>query len=401
MPSSVAVRFIDIPPASTLTRAAFASIYAVDHSNDGAYQNTLWEYPPFSTLTKAIFSGSVYAIDDSDPGFFTPLTAQVKAKGKGIPPLRVPSSGSVTIGAGSMAILAVAADFDGTAILYNGAGVSQGSMTQDARANNSGKIQSLIFSKYVPSAGSYYAIFTMSSGGNAAGALIELANVATSSQLDQIAAATGSSTSPSSGATSVTGQNYEILIGAVGTEGPGGDTQGAWSNSFQGIAYIGTTGGAAAQNVSLSVGYKIVSATGAQTAAKTGITSRQWGAAIATYKGLVVSAPTAAALAFLTTSPLASGTVGELYSEYMEASGAVPPYTFAVQSGSLPGGLSLSSDGAISGTPTLAGVSNFTVRATDSAAETEDLACEITIAAAAANPRRFRPYATYLPGRMW
>ncbi len=332
----------------------------------------------------------------------TPITALLKGKGKGAPPLRVPSSGAESFAAGSMALLTVAADFDGTAILYNGAGVSQGAMAQDARANNSGKIQSLVFSLPVPSAGTYYAIFTMSSAGNAAGALLELGNVATSSQLDQTAVATGSSTSPSSGATSATTQAYEIAIGAIGTEGPGTDTQGSWSNGFQGIAYTGTTGGAAASNVTLSVGYKVLTATGAQTAAKTGITSRQWGAAVATYKGLVSTGPTPTTLAYASVSPLASGVVGELYSEYLEAdsSTGTAPYTFAVTAGSLPDGLSLASDGNVSGTPTLAGVSSFTARATDAAAATVDGVCRITRSHRASG-RRFRPYAGYGPGRLW
>jgi hypothetical protein len=331
----------------------------------------------------------------------TPITTVVKAKGKGIPPLRIPSSGSATLAAGSQAIFAVAADFDGTAELFSGAGVSQGSMTQDARANNSGKVQSLIFSKYVPSAGSYYAIFTMSAGGNAAGALIELANVAAASQLDQTAVATGSSTSPSSGATAATTQAYEVVVGVISTEGPGGDTQGSWSNSFQPIAYVGTTGGAGASNVTLSVGYKIVSATGAQTAAKTGITSRQWGAATATYKGIVTTPPAADPVTYFTTSPLTAGTVGDYYSEYFEVYGGVAPYTYALQSGSLPGGLSLATDGALYGIPTLAGVYTFTIRATDSAAETEDLACSLTIAAASAVRRKPRTHILTMPGRLF
>jgi hypothetical protein len=47
------------------------------------------------------------------------------------------------------------------------------------------------------------------------------------------------------------------------------------------------------------------------------------------------------------------------------ASGSAGPFTFAVTLGSLPTGLSLSTGGAISGTPTATGVFNFTVTATD------------------------------------
>ena len=49
------------------------------------------------------------------------------------------------------------------------------------------------------------------------------------------------------------------------------------------------------------------------------------------------------------------------------ASGGSPPFTWAVTSGALPGGLQLGADGLLSGTPTVAGSFTFTVTATDSA----------------------------------
>jgi hypothetical protein len=49
----------------------------------------------------------------------------------------------------------------------------------------------------------------------------------------------------------------------------------------------------------------------------------------------------------------------------MTSSGA-SPYTFSVTSGSLPAGLTLSSSGVLSGTPSSPGTANFTVTATDS-----------------------------------
>jgi len=59
--------------------------------------------------------------------------------------------------------------------------------------------------------------------------------------------------------------------------------------------------------------------------------------------------------------------VGVSFSETLTASGGATPYTFAMASGStLPTGLSLSSAGVISGTPTAAGAFSFTVQATDS-----------------------------------
>jgi hypothetical protein len=65
-----------------------------------------------------------------------------------------------------------------------------------------------------------------------------------------------------------------------------------------------------------------------------------------------------------TTLPAATVAVG--YSQTLSAYGGTAPYTFAVTSGSLPAGLSLSSGGVLSGTPTAAGSSSFTVTATDS-----------------------------------
>ena len=53
------------------------------------------------------------------------------------------------------------------------------------------------------------------------------------------------------------------------------------------------------------------------------------------------------------------------YSQTLSGSGGTSPYTFAKTSGSFPSGLSLSSGGVLSGTPTVTGTFTFTVRATD------------------------------------
>ena len=73
-----------------------------------------------------------------------------------------------------------------------------------------------------------------------------------------------------------------------------------------------------------------------------------------------------AALA-ITTSSLPNGVVGTAYSQTLQVSGGVPPYSYALTSGSLPAGLSLSSGtGVISGTPTSIGTSSFTIQVKDS-----------------------------------
>lgn len=114
-------------------------------------------------------------------------------------------------------------------------------------------------------------------------AAIQLDSLA-ASPLDKTVSDGGNSTTPSSGATATTAQADEILIGAIGTNGPSGDAAGSWSNSFTAGQRDGTTGGAALTNVTISEGYRIVTATGAYTAAKTSITSRRWAALIATFK---------------------------------------------------------------------------------------------------------------------
>ncbi|MEW9573010.1 putative Ig domain-containing protein [Rhodanobacter sp. Si-c] len=59
-------------------------------------------------------------------------------------------------------------------------------------------------------------------------------------------------------------------------------------------------------------------------------------------------------------------TDGVAVNETLGGSGGTPSYTFSVTSGSLPAGLSLSSGGMLTGTPTYAGAYSFTVQARDS-----------------------------------
>jgi len=73
---------------------------------------------------------------------------------------------------------------------------------------------------------------------------------------------------------------------------------------------------------------------------------------------------------FTACNPPGMGTVGTAYTQTLNATGGTSPYTFAITSGSLPPGLSLSSSGVISGTPTATGVYTFSFQATDSASAT-------------------------------
>jgi len=78
-------------------------------------------------------------------------------------------------------------------------------------------------------------------------------------------------------------------------------------------------------------------------------------------------------LAIGTSSPLPSGAAGMPYNAALSGSGGVPPYSWSVLAGGgiLPAGLSLNpSSGAITGTPTTAGIYTFTIQLSDSASTT-------------------------------
>jgi len=65
---------------------------------------------------------------------------------------------------------------------------------------------------------------------------------------------------------------------------------------------------------------------------------------------------------------LAKGYPQVAYDLRFQASGGRPPYQYAISAGSLPPGLTLGSDGVLTGTPTTIGTYGFSVRATDALA---------------------------------
>lgn len=70
-------------------------------------------------------------------------------------------------------------------------------------------------------------------------------------------------------------------------------------------------------------------------------------------------------LVVTTASTLPADRIGTVYTETLTATGGTPPYTWSALS-SLPAGLLLSSAGVLSGTPTAAGTTTFTVQISDS-----------------------------------
>jgi hypothetical protein len=89
-------------------------------------------------------------------------------------------------------------------------------------------------------------------------------------------------------------------------------------------------------------------------------------------------------LAISTTSPLPNGEQGVPYNLTFAATGGRTPIAWTLFSGALPGGLTLASNGALSGTPTANGTFPFVVQVTDSFSPTPQvvrLSASLTVAA--------------------
>lgn len=84
----------------------------------------------------------------------------------------------------------------------------------------------------------------------------------------------------------------------------------------------------------------------------------------------------------ITTTSLPGGTVGQPYSQVLQATGGTGTLVWSLSGGSLPTNLSLSPTGTICCTPTNAGASNFTVKVTDALAQSDTQNLSIAVSAA-------------------
>jgi hypothetical protein len=82
---------------------------------------------------------------------------------------------------------------------------------------------------------------------------------------------------------------------------------------------------------------------------------------------LFVAGTAAAACLEILDEYIPASFVSTPYSHQLSVYGGTGPYTWSIWAGSLPAGLSLSSSGLISGTPTTAGYSLVYIRVTDTA----------------------------------
>lgn len=90
----------------------------------------------------------------------------------------------------------------------------------------------------------------------------------------------------------------------------------------------------------------------------------------------LIAAPS---LSIVTTSPLSTRIAGIIFQDTLLASGGTLPYSWSILSGTLPVGVTLSSNGIISGRADSAGSYTFTVQVTDGAAANETKAFSLTV----------------------
>jgi hypothetical protein len=148
----------------------------------------------------------------------------------------------------------------------------------DAGANGSG-FSTSIFTLYSAAGGTGDIVASHQSAGDLTINAYSITGLAPSA-FDKTAAAQGSSTSPSSGATATTSHANEFLWAAIGFSTIARPT-GTWVGGFTSGGQFTKTGAGGISGV--EDGYKTVSATGAYTAAKTGVDKDAWAAVIATY----------------------------------------------------------------------------------------------------------------------
>jgi hypothetical protein len=199
-------------------------------------------------------------------------------------------------------------------------------------------------------------------------AIYEYSGLSTTSPLDKTAAAQGSSSTPSTGATAMTQAASELAFVGAGFNTP----------SFTGTVTAGTGYTLGQQDTNTSraaTETSVVSSTGSYTGTFTLGGTANWSAVLATFAAAgTATAPT------ITTASLPNGQQNSSYGATLAATGGASPYTWTVVSGALPTGLSLApTTGVVSGTPTGSGTSDFTVQVTDQNSQTATKALSITI----------------------
>lgn len=201
-------------------------------------------------------------------------------------------------------------------------------------------------------------------------AVYEYRGLSTTNPLDRTAAAQGSDANPTTGPTAATTSSNELIFAGMG-----------FQSNYGGVAAAGASYTLAQQNTATSRAANetaLASVTGSYTAALGLSSPATWTAVVATFAATSASAPPG-----ITTSSLPGGQKDSPYSAAVAVAGGVAPYTWSIASGALPAGLTLApATGVISGTPSAAGTSTFTVQVRDGNSQTDSKTLSIVVAAA-------------------
>lgn len=224
-------------------------------------------------------------------------------------------------------------------------------------------------------ASSSSSVATINSSGLATGVAAGNTNVTASASGVASSAAALTVTPPPIATITVSPSSASIAVGA--TEQFTATAKDANGNTISGVTFTWS---------SSSTGIATISASGLATGVAAGSTNITASASGVTSPAaaLTVTAPPPSLT--ITTTTLPSGTTGGAYSATLQASGGTVPYTWGLSSGTLPTGLTLNAGtGVISGTPTVAGTSNFTVKVTDSETPAVNATANLSIIVASAS----------------
>lgn len=164
------------------------------------------------------------------------------------------------------------------------------------------------------------------------------------------------------------GQPYQVNLAATGGSAPY-----TWT----------VASGALPGGVTLSSGGVLSGTPSSAGTATVRFTATDSTGASATSASLTLTVdPAAVEPVSVTTSALPGGVVGRTYSSTLAATGGTSPYAWSVVAGALPAGLTLSANGTISGTPSVAGASSVTVRAQDAVGVSATRVLQLTVAQA-------------------
>jgi GH18 family chitinase len=234
--------------------------------------------------------------------------------------------------------------------------LSVGSTNQFVTYNDTGSVHEIVSWGKSQGFGGYMVLFLYQEYmAGASGDARSPITTALRNELGAVTAPPSTLTPPSITSTGVAGGTFATAYSQTLTAT--GSSPIAWS----------VTSGALPLGLSLGSSTGVISGTPAaagtstftvQAANAAGTNSKQFSITVT----LVVTPP-----AITSASPLPAGTAGVAYSQALASSGS-GPITYTVTSGSLPGGLSLSSStGVLGGTPAATGTSSFTIQAANSA----------------------------------